>query len=543
VEAGTAFVDKSAITGESDLIETTKEESVFAGTFVESGYLEIIASKTADNSAISNIVRLVEEAQKNKSNTEKFIQRFATYYTPFILILSISLMVIAPLAFNLNLKDAIYRGLVLLVISCPCALTLSTPLGMVAGLSKLSKEGILVKGSIYLEELGNVKTFAFDKTGTLTVGKIEVKDFIKIASHGTESEFLKIAGSIESKSEHNIAEAIVKYVDAQNIAMAQLDSFQTYKGQGVKATFEGKQYLVGSSHLLDEFGISIPEDTLKKYNLNKRPYVLFASLDRKEPLGVFILSDKLRITAPFVLYELINRGYSTLILSGDKEETVNQVADSIYIQHKHGDLLPENKIEKIEQYKKNSGGIVMVGDGINDAPSLSAANVGISFGDKATDIAVETSDISILSNNLMKILVLLDITNITNRKIKQNIWISIIVKFGFAILTVFGLMNLWMAVGIGDIGVSLFIMANGLLIFRYKNKYRKDDALEKQQDFMETFCPNCETVNKITSHHDKPLRPNGENLVCWMSEFEDNIACDYHESLICMKCHEKLILQ
>ncbi len=543
VEVGSALVDKSALTGESELIETKQDDMVFAGTFLENGFLEIKATKVAGESAISNIVRLVEEAQKNKSETEKFIQRFATYYTPLILILSLSVMILAPLFFGLNLNEAIYRGLVLLVISCPCALTLSTPLGMVMGLSKLSKEGILVKGSKYIEELEKVQYFAFDKTGTLTTGKIEVKDFIPLTDKYETVDLLTIAGSIESKSEHNIAEAIVQFALNQHVSLQQIESFQILKGLGVKAELKGKHYIIGSPKFAESQGISIPKDEQSKYKLDKKPHIVFATLNPNELLGIFILSDKLRITAPYVLYELIERGYSTLILSGDNEETVKKIADSIYIQEKHGDLLPEKKLEKIQQYKNQSSGIVMIGDGINDAPSLSAANVGISFGDKATDIAVQTSDISILSNNLMKILVLMDVAKLTNKKIKQNIWISIIVKFSFAILTLFGLMNLWLAVGIGDIGVSLFIMGNGLLIFKYKNSYRMDDSLEKQHDFIETYCPNCETVNIIPNHHDKPLRPSGENLVCWMSEFDGEVACDYQESLICMKCHQKLILQ
>ncbi len=543
VESGSGLMDKSAITGESELIETKKDDVVFAGTFLENGYLEIKATKAAGDSAISNIVRLVEEAQKNKSETEKFIQRFATYYTPFIFLLSLGVMILAPLFFGLDFNDAIYRGLVLLVISCPCALTLSTPLGMVMGLSKLSKEGILVKGSKHIEALEKVKYFAFDKTGTLTTGKIEVKDFIQVTNKYELSTLLSIAASIELKSEHNIAEAILQYSLRNQASIQNIDRFEIYKGLGVKAELNRKQYIIGSSKFAESQQLFITKDLQTKFKLSNKPYIVFASINPNEILGIFILSDKLRVTAPIVLYELINRGYSTLILSGDNEETVKKIADSIYIQEKHGDLLPEKKLEKIEQYKAQSSGIVMVGDGINDAPSLSAANVGISFGDKATDIAVQTSDISILSNNLMKILVLIDISKLTNKKIKQNIWISIIVKFSFAILTVIGLMNLWLAVGIGDIGVSLFIMANGLLIFKYKNRYRKDEVLEKQHDFIETYCPNCQTVNIISNHHDKPLRPSGENLVCWMSEYDGEVACEYQESLICMKCHQKLILQ
>ena len=543
VENGNALVDKSAITGESELIETKIEDTVFAGTFVENGYLEIKATKTSEDSAISNIVKLVEEAQKNKSETEKFIQKFATYYTPFILILSLSLMIFAPIIFGLDLNQAIYRGLVLLVISCPCALTLSTPLGMVIGLSKLSKEGILVKGSKFIEELEKVKYFAFDKTGTLTTGKIEVRDFIILTRNYSNKDLFSIAGSIEAKSEHNIAQAIFEYSKAQGGQLQNLESFTIQQGLGVEAMINGKRYIIGSSKFVQMQGISIEESIIEQYRLKNKPHIVFTSLDPKEILGIFLLNDKLRVSAPFVLYELINRRYSTLMLSGDNEETVNKMAESIYIQEKIGGLLPEKKLEKIEQYKRESAGIVMIGDGINDAPSLSAANVGISFGDKATDIAIQTSDVSILSNNLMKILVLLDIAKITNHKIKQNIWISIIVKFSFAVLTVLGLMNLWLAVGIGDIGVSLFIMINGLFIFRYKNKYQNDENLEKQHDFIETYCPNCKTISIIPNHHDKPLRPSGQNLVCWMSEFAGEIACDYQESLICMKCHQKLILQ
>jgi len=538
IVSGTSYFDQSALTGESIPVLKDEGEEIYASSINGDGYVEISVTHTSENTILAKIIENVKTARLNKSNTEKFIEKFANYYTPVILLVSVLIMVF-PIILGIGQPiDWIYKGLMLLVISCPCALTLSTPLAMVAALTKLSREGILVKGSKYLDEITKVKVFGFDKTGTLTEGRLKVYD--NIAFGISKSENLSLIASLESQSEHPIAQAIVLEAKNQNVPLLNVKNFEVKKGKGVRGQINNTQYEVGSVKYFKELGYENSEKSIDDLSkVGKTPILLGSN---KRLLGILSVRDSLRISAPILTRSLKKQNYESMILSGDTQNTVDSIGECLSIDLKYGNLLPNQKLEKIKTIQKDLGPISMVGDGINDAPAIAASNVGIAMGASGSDISLETADLVIMNDDLTKILVLIDIAKNANTIIKQNIVLSISIKISFAFLTLFGLMTLMLAVGIGDMGVSLFVLFNSLRIFRYKSKYQELSEEDFDVSAKYLYCKKCKLYQTYPQHHGREMIKNEEHLVCWKklaAEIKEDECIEEFE-LKCQQCNEEL---
>ncbi len=538
IVSGVSYFDQSALTGESIPVLKEKGDEIYASSINSDGYVEISVTHTSENTILAKIIENVETARLNKSNTEKFIEKFANYYTPIILLVSVLIMVF-PIIFGIGQPiDWIYRGLMLLVISCPCALTLSTPLAMVAALTKLSREGILVKGSKYIDEITRVKVFGFDKTGTLTEGRLKVYD--NIAFGISKSENLSLIASLESQSEHPIAQAIVLEAKNQNVPLLNVKNFEVKKGKGVRGQINNTQYEVGSVKYFKELGYENSEKSIDNLSkVGKTPILLGSN---KRLLGVLSVRDSLRVSAPILTRGLKNRNYVSMILSGDTQQTVDSIGECLLMNLRYGLLLPNQKLEKIKTIQKEIGPISMVGDGINDASAIAASNVGIAMGASGSDISLETADLVIMNDDLTKILVLIDIAKNTNNIIKQNIVLSISIKISFAFLTLFGLMTLMLAVGIGDMGVSLFVLFNSLRIFRYKSKFQELSEEDFDVSAKYLYCKKCKLYQTYPQHHGREMIKSEERLVCWQKLAEEikEDECSEEFELKCQQCNEEL---
>ncbi|MFX0071161.1 MAG: heavy metal translocating P-type ATPase [Candidatus Hermodarchaeota archaeon] len=538
---GGSYFDESAITGESVPVYKKEGDEVFAASLNSDSFVDIEVLRESSNTIVAQIAESVKQAQQNKSNHERFIEKFARYYTPSILVAAILVMIIPPLFFGLDFNDWFYRGLILLVVSCPCALTLSTPLANIASLTKQAREGILVKGNRFIEQVDDIEVFAFDKTGTLTEGKLKIFDIF--AYNGVNrQEVISIAASLEALSEHPIGEAIVNEAKEMDLKFRSVDNFEIIKGKGIKGQINGELFYVGSQKFIEELNYELPLEDL--YNIESEGTIPILLGTNQNLIGIILIRDVLRVTAPILINGLKKRGYDTVLISGDNQAVCNSIGACLDIDHAYGEQLPDQKLEEIKNLKKRYKGVAMVGDGINDAPALALADLGIAIGASATDITLETADVIIINDDLKKILTYVDISKKTNKKIKQNIWTSIIIKVSFAVLTVIGLMTLWLAVGIGDMGVSLLVLLNGMTIFRYKFKYKEISPEELENKAKLLVCEHCKTEKIIPQHHgrDMLLSKDNQKLICWrkMLESEDLEPCEKELPLYCPKCENLL---
>jgi len=491
---GSSYFDESAITGESVPVFKKEGEEVFAASLNSDSFIDIEVTRESTNTIVAQIAESVKFAQKNKSEHEKFIEKFAKYYTPIILLSSIFVMIIPPL-FGLNFYDWFYRGLVLLVVSCPCALTLSTPLANIASLTKQAREGILVKGNKFLEKIQDIEVFAFDKTGTLTEGKLKIFNF------------------------------------------------EVIKGKGIKGRIDGEMFYVGSQKFIEDLNYELPINDIKNIETSGTIPILLGN--QQHLLGIVSIRDVLRVSAPILINGLKKRGYETVLISGDNQKVCNSIGACLDIDQTYGEHLPDQKLQEIRSLKQQYKGVAMVGDGINDAPALALSDLGIAIGASATDITLETADIIVIGDDLKKILTYVDIAKKTNKKIKQNIWTSILVKVSFAVLTVIGFMTLWLAVGIGDMGVSLLVLLNSLTIFRYKFLYKEISIEELESEANLIICENCQTKDIIPQHHGRDMILKGGKLICWKNilSSEELETCDEELPLHCPYCQNKLELR
>ncbi len=538
---GSSYFDESAITGESVPVFKKDGDEIFAASLNSDSFVDIEVIRESSNTVVAQIAESVKIAQQNKSDHERFIEKFAKYYTPIIILSSIFVMII-PLLFNLSFYDWFYRGLVLLVVSCPCALTLSTPLANIASLTKQAREGILVKGNKFIEQIQNIDVFAFDKTGTLTEGNLKLFDIYTYNS-ASKSDVVSIAASLEALSEHPIGKTIVKQAKDMNLPIQSVDDFEVIKGKGIKGEISGELFHVGSKSFIEEFNHALPLDDIKEIEESGTIPILLGN--QQNLLGILSIRDVLRVSAPILINGLKSRGYETVLISGDNQRVCNSIGACLDIDYAYGEQLPDQKLEEIQKLKKQHKGVAMVGDGINDAPALALSDLGIAIGASATDITLETADIIIINDDLKKILTYVDIAKKTNKKIKQNIWASILIKVSFAILTVMGLMNLWFAVGIGDMGLSLAIMLNSMTIFRYKFHYREISKEEIENESKLIICEHCDTKDIIPQHHGRDMVQKGDKLVCWKNilSSEELETCDEELPLHCPYCEEKMELK
>jgi Zn2+/Cd2+-exporting ATPase len=462
---GRTSANQAPITGESMPVSKTVGDDVFAGTINQEGAVIIDVTKPASDSVLAGVIRLVEQAQGKSSPSERFVDRFARYYTPAVIAGAILVCVLPPLLAGGDWGIWLYRSLVLLVIACPCALVISTPVTIVSGLAASARNGVLIKGGEYLEAVGKAEVVALDKTGTLTRGKALVERVVPLNST-SESRLLELASAVEQRSEHWIAQAIVSHARDQGIAPPPCDNYTAISGKGAKAQIEGKTYLIGNHRFLEEEGDCTEEVHQAMLEHEDCHHTVVALSCEDGPLGVFLLADSLRKEARECVEELRACGVSTVVmLTGDNEGTAKAVAQECGVTEYQAELLPADKVRAIEDYTAQGKHVVMVGDGVNDAPALAVANVGIAMGGGGTDASLETADIGLMTDDLRKLPWLIRHSRRTRAIIVQNITLSLAVKVLFAGLAVVGLANLWMAIA-ADTGASLVVTFNGLRLLR-----------------------------------------------------------------------------
>jgi len=471
VVSGNSSVDQAPITGESLPVEKQPGDSVFAGTINQEGYLEIRSTKHVKDTTLARIIHLVEEAEAQKAPSERFVDRFAKYYTPSVVAVAVGVATLPPLFFRVPFAEWFARALSLLVIACPCALLISTPVSVVSAITSAARNGVLIKGGFYLEELGQIRAVALDKTGTLTRGKLEVTDVIPLNGRSA-NEVLQIAASLESKSQHPIAQAIVRHYEqsANGTLLLDAQDFQSITGKGVQARLDGQIYLLGKPELFLKDGAEVEfphQHQFEQLEQQAKTVVLVGTEDQL--LGLIAVADQLRPEAKQTLSELKRLGLEVVMVTGDNEGTARAVAQQLGITHYHAGVLPDGKVAEIRKLMKQYGKVAMVGDGINDAPALAASTVGIAMGAIGTDAALETADVALMADDLSKLPYLIALSRKARGVIKQNIWFSILTKFSLGAGVFPGYVTLVLAVLVGDMGASLAVTGNALRLAQVRD--------------------------------------------------------------------------
>jgi len=462
---GESSINQAPITGESIPVDKVMGDAVYAGTINESGSLEIKVTKLVEDTTISKIIHLVEEAQEKKAPTQAFVDKFATIYTPIVFILALFIMVIPPL-FDGAWSEWFYKGLELLVVACPCALVISTPVAIVSAIGNAAKNGVLIKGGTFLEKAGAINAIAFDKTGTLTEGKPAVSEVISLAAE--EKQLLAITKTLEDYSNHPIARAIVDYVEEKKVVSLQGSNFKILTGKGVQATIKDTVYYAGNTKLFSDLGTPLSQCWSHIEKLQNEGKTIIIVGTAKSVLGIISVADTIRHTTVSALESLKQSGMQQIVmLTGDNEGTAKMIASQSRIDRYFADLLPEDKVKAIQQLQHEGYQTAMVGDGINDAPALATADLGIAMGGAGTDTAMETADIVLMADNLEKLPHTMKLSRKALAVIKQNIWFSIIVKV-IALAFIFpGWLTLWIAV-LSDTGAALLVILNSLRLLKMK---------------------------------------------------------------------------
>jgi Zn2+/Cd2+-exporting ATPase len=471
---GTSSVNQAPLTGESIPVIKTIGEAVFAGTINQEGSLDIKVTKKFGDTKISQVIKLVEEAQSQRAVSQKFVDRFAEIYTPAVLVLALLTFLIPPLLLGGVWHDWLYKSLVLLVIACPCALVISTPVSIVSSLTALAKKGVLVKGGAILEVLGKVRALAVDKTGTLTEGKPKVQKIIRLNSFN-EDQILEIAASLEAHSAHPLAQAVLNYAKIKNIQIKEISEFTNVSGRGVEAIIDSHIYLLGNHRFAHESGICTPELEKTLQGLEEQSLSVMVVGHKPhdncvgEAIAIIAMGDSIRDDVKSTLLKLKNAGVEKIImLSGDNQKTASSIGSQVGIDEAFGDLLPENKVQHIERLKSNFGIVAMIGDGINDAPAMAKSSVGIAMGFVGSDTAIETADMTLMTDDLKQVAVAIQAGKRTLRVIQFNIAFALITKAIFLILTFAGYSNLWLAVA-ADTGAALLVIMNSLRLLKVEN--------------------------------------------------------------------------
>ncbi|QLC88002.1 MULTISPECIES: heavy metal translocating P-type ATPase [Priestia] len=462
---GESSINQAPITGESIPVDKVIGDAVYAGTINESGSLEIKVTKLVEDTTISKIIHLVEEAQEKKAPTQAFVDKFATIYTPIVFILALFIMVIPPL-FDGAWSEWFYKGLELLVVACPCALVISTPVAIVSAIGNAAKNGVLIKGGTFLEKAGAINAIAFDKTGTLTEGKPAVSEVVSLAAE--ENQLLAITKTLEDYSNHPIARAIVDYAAEKKVDSLQGSNFKILTGKGVQATIQETVYYAGNAKLFSDLGTPLSHCWSHIEKLQNEGKTIIIVGTAKSVLGIISVADTIRHTTVSALESLKQNGMQQIVmLTGDNEGTAKMIASESRVDRYFADLLPEDKVKAIQQLQHEGYQTAMVGDGINDAPALATADLGIAMGGAGTDTAMETADIVLMADNLEKLPHTMKLSRKALAVIKQNIWFSIIVKV-IALAFIFpGWLTLWIAV-LSDTGAALLVILNSLRLLKMK---------------------------------------------------------------------------
>jgi len=474
VHRGESTVNQSAITGESLPVEKSINQQVFAGSLNMRGALEISVTHLVTDSLHAKILQKIEEAQSEKAPSQQFVERFARIYTPAVILTAVVVGCVSPLVLNITYGQSLYRALVLMVVACPCALVISTPIAIVSALTQAARSGILIKGGRHLETLASLQAIAFDKTGTLTTGKFILEKIIPLSTLSS-TEIFEIASVLEHRSEHHLASAFDSFEigEKRNKTLPVIEEFSALPGKGVKGKIENKQYFAGNHLLVEEQGLCSPEveAMLRQYETDGYTTIFLA--DEQIVLGLFAFRDEPKKESRSLVTSFHKEGIQqVIVLSGDNYNVTKKLSREIGADEFHAELLPEDKIATMNNLRKQFTSVAMVGDGINDAPALAAANVGIAMGTTGTDLAIETADVVLMTDDLRKISQIIRLSKKAVRIIKQNIAFALITKAAIFFLGINGSATLWMAI-LADDGAALLVIANSLrlLISNKKIEY------------------------------------------------------------------------
>ncbi|KQW29818.1 MULTISPECIES: heavy metal translocating P-type ATPase [Pseudomonas] len=464
VVAGRSTIDQAPITGESLPVEKTIGDKVFAGTINQAGELEYTVTAAADHSTLARIIHAVEQAQGSRAPTQRFVDQFSKIYTPAVFVLALAVAVIPPLFMGAAWFDWIYRALVLLVVACPCALVISTPVTIVSGLAAAARKGILVKGGVYLEGGYKLDYLALDKTGTITHGKPVQTDYMALDS-SVETTAPALAASLAARSDHPVSRAIANAAVDKQLAQQVVDNFEALAGRGVRGDIGGQTYHLGNHRLVEDLGLCSPELEEKLFALEKQGKSVVLLLDATGPLALFAVADTVKDSSREAIRQLHDLGIKTLMLTGDNAHTADAIAAQVGMDQARGDLLPEDKLQAIEALYAQGHRVGMVGDGINDAPALARSEIGFAMAAAGTDTAIETADVALMDDDLRKIPAFIRLSRQTSSILKQNIALALVIKAIFLGFTFAGFATMWMAV-FADMGVSLLVVFNGLRLLR-----------------------------------------------------------------------------
>ena len=464
---GETAINQSAITGESVPVEKGPGDEAYAGTLNTHGALEIRVTKLVKDTTIAKIIHLVEEAQTKRAPTQAFVERFATIYTPIVLVLAVAIVLFPPLFLGYAWRPWIYRGLALLVVSCPCALVVSTPVAIVSAISNAARNGVLIKGGTYLEQAGSLKAIAFDKTGTLTKGEPAVTDIVALDDHSNQ-EVLQMAANLERRSEHPLAVAIVNEAKAKGIVPEPIEGFSTITGRGAQGLSQNKTVYIGNVRLFAEKGISTESISVMVERLQAEGKTVMIIGSTESFMGIIAVADRVREISKTAVSSLKRMGIHLVMLTGDNNATAQAIAKEVGIDEFEAELLPQDKVSAVQNLLNKYGAVAMVGDGINDAPALATATVGIAMGGAGTDTALETADIALMADDLTKLPFTIGLSQAALKIIKQNIGFSLFIKL-IAVIAVFpGWLTLWLAI-LADMGASILVTLNGIRLVGFKS--------------------------------------------------------------------------
>lgn len=460
---GRSAVNQAPITGESLPVEKSPGDSVFAGTINESGSFEYRVTALANNSTLARIIHAVEAAQGSRAPTQRFVDQFARWYTPVVFGVAIAVALLPPLFMGAAWLDWIYRALVLLVVACPCALVISTPVSIVSGLAAAARHGILIKGGVYLEEGRKLRWLALDKTGTITHGKPAQTDFVTWGN-ALASDSRSIAASLAARSDHPVSKAVAQAAQTDGVALLDVAEFNALPGRGVQGQINGATYHLGNHRMLEELGQCTPELEQRIAALETAGKTVVMLVGAKGVHGLFAVADTIKDSSKRAIAELHALGINTVMLTGDNPHTAQAIAAQAGIDRAQGNQLPDDKPREVEQLSRN-GKVGMVGDGINDAPALARADIGFAMGAAGTDTAIETADVALMDDDLRKIPTFVRLSRATAQVLMQNIVLALGIKAVFLVLTFTGHATMWMAV-FADMGASLLVVGNGLRLLR-----------------------------------------------------------------------------
>ncbi len=462
ITTGSTAINQAPVTGESIPVDKAVGDPVFAGTINETGTIEFRVTAGASDTTLARIIHAAEVAQGTRAPTQRFVDRFAAIYTPAIFVLALAVAVITPWAMDWTWMEALYKALVLLVIACPCALVISTPVTVVSGLSHAARNGILIKGGTYLEEARNLKAIALDKTGTITAGKPKLVTWEPLASDVDKAQLESLAGALAGHSDHPVSKAIATGLTPSSL---NVDDFTALPGRGVEGKINGEIYTLGNHRLLTERKLATEALEAKLAALENAGNTITLLLSQTAALAIFAVADTIKESSKAAITELKALGITPVMLTGDNAGTAKSIAAQAGIEDARANLLPEDKLVAIQALQKQYGPTAMIGDGINDAPALAQADIGFAMGGAGTDTAMEAADVVVMNDDLRRIPATVLLSRKTHAVLWQNITVALGIKAVFFGLAVFGSATMWMAV-CADMGASILVVANGLRLLR-----------------------------------------------------------------------------